>query len=148
MMDVVCVKCIICCCLFFVIYILVDTYMSFLERGRELIAASGICLSCFQLIIPSGKRNVGARRSCLSCRSYKLSFCVLQLPNASGICFQLIIPSGKRNVGARRSCLSCRSYKLSFCVLQLPNAKSQLSLITFTRLCQWDFVSFLGRFFA
>ena len=31
------------------------------------------------------KRNVGARRCCLSCRSYKLSFCALQLPNAKSL---------------------------------------------------------------
>ena len=48
----------------------------------EGVDSSGSCLCCFQLIIPSGKRNVGARRCCLSCRSYRLSFCALQSPNA------------------------------------------------------------------
>ena len=51
----------------------------------ERVDSSGICLSCVQLMIPSGKRNVGARRCCLSCRSYKLSFCALQLPNAKSL---------------------------------------------------------------
>ena len=50
-----------------------------------------------ELHSPFGKRNVGARRCCLRCRSYKLSFCALQLLNASGMFLkQVLISLAKR----------------------------------------------------